>query len=97
MNRKDERENSDSTRPIDTLRDGALKLAIFRNQRKDGAAFAARPGRIYTDESGKARETGSLAGSELIRMSRLLEKGYDRITEFRQQEQQRPARRERER
>lgn len=97
MTNSDDSKRSKGNRPVDTLRDGALKLAIFRNERETGASFSVRPGRVYTDEAGNVRETGSLSGSELIRMSRLLEKGYDRIGEFRQQRQTERPRRERER
>lgn len=97
MNGKVENRKTEGNRPVDTLRDGVLKLAIFQNEREHGIAYAVRPSRIYKDESGNVRETSSLAGSELIRMSRLLEKGYDRIAEFRQQSQTKVTRRERER
>jgi len=68
--------------PIETLRDGALKVAIFRNDREKGVSFAMEPGRLYTDGQGQVKEAKSLSGSEPVRMARLLNKGYDRIGEF---------------
>jgi hypothetical protein len=80
-NRDDDRGN----RPVETLRDGALKLSIFRNQNEHGESYAMVPGRIYTDkESGQVRESSSLAGHEALRMAHLLTKGHDRVNEFRE-------------
>lgn len=73
-------------RPIETLRDGALKLSIFRNQGDRGDFYSMVPGRIFTDEkTEKIRETSSLSGSEPLRMANLLTKGYERVAEFRAQ------------
>ena len=72
-------------KPVETLRDGALKLSIFRNQRENGVSFSMQPGRIYTDSQGHVRESASLSGSEPIRMAKLLDKGYDRVADFKAQ------------
>lgn len=73
-------------RPVETLRDGALKLSIFRNQGDRGPFYSMVPGRIYTDgKTEKIRETSSLSGSEPLRMANLLTKGYERVSEFRAQ------------
>jgi hypothetical protein len=75
-----------SNRPVETLRDGALKLSIFRNQNEHGDSYAMIPGRIYTDkQSGQVRETHSLGGGEALRMAHLLTKGHDRVAELRAQ------------
>jgi hypothetical protein len=72
-------------RPVETLRDGALKVAIFRNQNERGESYSMVPGRIYTDQgTGEVREVTSLGGSEPLRMAHLLTKGHDRITELRE-------------
>jgi len=70
-------------RPVETLRDGALKLAIFRNRHERGDTYSMVPGRIYTDEkSGEVREASSLSGSEALRMAHLLTKGHDKVNEL---------------
>lgn len=79
-------------RPVETLRDGALKLAIFRNRREQGDTYSLVPGRIYTDEkTDKVRETSSLSGSEPLRMAHLLNKGYERVAEYRARDKQERA------
>lgn len=73
-------------RPIETLRDGALKISVFRNRGDQGDRYTMVPGRIYTDEkSNEIRETSSLSGSEPLRMANLLTKAYERVSEFRAQ------------
>ena len=73
-------------RPVETLRDGALKLSIFRNRGDRGDFYSMVPGRIFTDEkTEKIRETSSLSGSGPLRMANLLTKGYERVAEFREQ------------
>ncbi len=84
-------------RPIDTLWDGSIKVAIFKNQRQNGVSFSAEAGRIYTDSHGQTQEAKSFSGRELLSVAKLSEKAYDRIGEFKQQmkSQQRGTERER--
>lgn len=101
MSERDEDERGN--KPVETLRDGALKVSIFRNRSENGEFYALDPGRIYTDEkTGDVREVSSLSGSEPLRMAHLLTKGYERVAEYRQEAkaqekaaQERPARRKR--
>jgi len=77
-------------KPVETLRDGALKLAIFRNENEKGDSYAMVPGRIYTNEkTGEVRESASLSGGEALRMAHLLTKGHDKVAELRAQRQKR--------
>ena len=77
-------------KPVETLRDGALRLPIFRNRGEQGDSYAMVPGRIYTDkETGEVREASSLSGSEALRMANLLTRGYQRVGEYREQDKQR--------
>ena len=89
MNERDFDETPKGNRPLETLRDGALKLSIFRNQNEHGESYALVPRRIYTDkESGKVRETSSLAGGEALRMAHLLTRGYERVGHYREQDKE---------
>ena len=77
--------NGRGNKPVDTLRDGALKVAIFRNQTEKGESYSIAPGRIYTDNAtGAVRETTSLGAGEALRMAHLLTKGHDRVRELRE-------------
>ena len=66
------------SKPIETIRDKDLKVAIFRNTGKNGVFFSLHPSRIYTDEQGQIHETTSLSGYEPLRLAHLLLKGQDR-------------------
>ena len=70
--------------PAETLWDGSLKVAIFRNERENRVIYSLEPGRIYTGKDDRIHETKSLSGAEPLRMAKLLEKGYERIHEFKQ-------------
>jgi hypothetical protein len=88
MRERDDTETR-GNKPVETLRDGALKVSIFRNQGENGTFYALDPGRIYTDEkSNEVREVSSLSGSEPLRMAHLLTKGYERVGELREQDKE---------
>lgn len=84
-------------KPLDVLRDGALKASIFRNVRDGLDFYSVDSGRIYTDDDGNIKEAKSLSPNETLRMSRLLEKSYDRIGDFRNQRKEELKSQERER
>src|SRR5262245_60257609 len=86
MSDRDKTNGANHNRPVETLRDGALKVAIFRNRGEKEDTYAMEPGRLYTDKVGQTREAKSLAGSEALRMAHLLTKGHDRVTEIREQD-----------
>jgi hypothetical protein len=96
-----ERDDDRGNEPVDTLRDGALKVSIFRNHGENGDYYTLDPSRIYTDEkSGEVREASSLSGSEPLRMANLLTRSYASVGEFREQDKEqakdaRPAKRSR--
>ncbi|MDM3871831.1 hypothetical protein QSV34_10765 [Porticoccus sp. W117] len=76
---------SKGNKPKDTLWDGPLKMAIFENARENGVSYSTEPGRIYTDAQGQVRESKSFSHGETLRLSKLSDKAYDRISEFKQQ------------
>ena len=78
-------QDSKGNKPVDTLWDGSIKMAIFKNQRENGVSYSTEPGRIYTDQAGNVREAKSFSHHELLKVSRLSDKAYDRINEFKQQ------------
>lgn len=76
--------NDEKNKLLETLRDGPLKVPLFRNQGSNGEFITASPSKIYTDREGNTKQTTSLSGPELLRMSRLMEKAYDRSAEHRE-------------
>lgn len=97
MSERDNDRSERGNKPLETLRDGPLKVSIFRNQGENGAFYTLDPGRIYTDEKSKeVREVSSLSGSEPLRMAHLLTKGYERVGEFREQDKEKAKEQSRE-
>ena len=70
-------------RPIDTLRDGALKATIWKNHGSNGDFYAVHLNRIYTDERERIHETDSFSGAELLQVAELARRAYGRVREIR--------------
>lgn len=70
------------TRPVETLRDGAIKAAIWRNESENGAFFGVTFARTYKDAGGELQDTESFSGTQLLRLARLAEKAYDRTAKL---------------
>ncbi len=69
-----------NNKPVSEVRDGSLKIAIFRNVPKEEgerARFSGKLTRSYRDAQGDWHDTEYLSGSEYLRAARLLEKAYD--------------------
>ena len=69
-------------RPVETLRDGAVKAAIWRNESENGAFFAVTFARTYKDGKGDLQDTDSFSGTQLLRLARLADKAYDRAAKL---------------
>ena len=70
------------TRPVETLRDGLIKAAIWRNESENGAFFAVTFARTYKDGKGDLQDTESFSGTQLLRLARLADKAYDRAAKL---------------
>lgn len=71
------------TKPIDKIRDGALSAAIWKNQGEKSAFYSVTFERTYTGDDGQAKSTSSFSGSDLLKISFLATKAYDRIGQLR--------------
>lgn len=72
--------NSTSNKPVSELRDGTIKIALFRNEpQKEGDRpwYSGKLSRSYRDANGDWQETDYLSGTEFLRAAKLLEKAYD--------------------
>lgn len=69
-----------TNKPIQEVRDGSLRIAIFRNESKregDRPCYSGKLTRSYRDTQGNWHDTDSLSGTEFLRAARLMEKAYD--------------------
>lgn len=69
-------------RPIETLRDGNIKAAIWKNESDNGTFYAITFSRTYKDGD-DYKDTESFSGSQLLRLARLAGKAYDRTNKLR--------------
>ncbi|NQW11397.1 MAG: hypothetical protein HQ481_16145 [Alphaproteobacteria bacterium] len=77
-----------ANQPVDVLRDSNLKASIWRNEADKGPFFATTFARTYKDEDGQYRDTHSFVGSDLLKLSELARKAYDRTTALRREERE---------
>ena len=73
-------------RPADVLRDGSLKASLWRNEGDKGPFYVTEFSRTYTDADGNYRDSHSFVGADLLKLSELARKAYDRTNELRREE-----------
>ena len=62
-------EDRSTNAPIQTLRDGRLKAAIWQNDSDKGPFHTVTLTRIYEDSAGKLQESASFSANELLRVA----------------------------
>ena len=71
-------------KPAGRLRDGNIKITIWRNISDNGAWYSVQaPIRSYQDEAEEWQETSSLSGAEVLRAAHLLTRAYDAVEQLR--------------
>lgn len=73
---------SDPKKPVDHLRDGQLKAAIWENQSEKGTFHSVTFAKNYRDNEGNIKDTNRFSGTDLLKLSRLAEQSYDRTQEL---------------
>ncbi|MAW61969.1 MAG: hypothetical protein CMJ94_14225 [Planctomycetes bacterium] len=71
-----------ANQPIDTLRDGSIRAAIWKNEGEKGPFFSVTLTRTFQDEAGNYQDSTSFSGTQLLRVSRLAGRAYDRVGEL---------------
>lgn len=91
MSKSNERETETraENRPADVIRDGNLKASIWRNEGENSVSYATTIARTYKTEDGAYRESNSFTGTELLRVSELARKAYDRTNDLRREDYER--------
>ena len=72
---------TEKTKPADTLRDGSLQASIWKNTSENGTFYSTTITRSYQTDDGY-KNTNSYSGTELLKLSRLALKAYDRELEL---------------
>lgn len=88
----DERQSDGNGRsvnqPADVIRDTNLKATIWRNEAEKGPFYATEFTRTYRDRDGEYRDTHSFVAADLLRLSELARKAYDRTSELRREDRE---------
>lgn len=70
-------------KPVDTIRDGALKATIWRNPSEKGDFYSTTLSRTYKDDEGRYKDSNSFASNDMLRVAELSRKTHDRVIELR--------------
>ncbi len=84
--RHEDRSTDQARQPADVIRDGSLKATIWRNEGEDGPFYSTSLARTFEDRDGNLRDAHSFSGSDLLKVSELARKAYDRTAELRREE-----------
>ena len=76
------RDNDDTKGPIDEIPDGNLKASIWRNEGEKGPYYATEITRTYKDADGNLRDAHTFIGADLLKVSELPRKSYERTNEL---------------
>lgn len=69
-----------SNKPLDKIKDGMISATIWQNETDEGKTrYSVSIARSYTDANDQWHETNSFSTLELLIVSRLAQKAYDRI------------------
>ncbi len=64
------------TRPVENLREGPLKAAIWRNESEKGAYHSVTLARTYKDKNGEPRDTNSFRAKDMLGVSELARRAH---------------------
>ena len=70
-----------NTKPLDEVRIGTVKAAIWRNETDNGSRFNVTFGRIYKDDQGEWKTTHSFGRDDLLVLAKVADKAHSRIFE----------------
>lgn len=77
-------------KPVETLRDGNVKAAIWENDSEKGAFHSVSFARSYRDKEGNYADANRFSGADLLKLSRLAEQSYDAVQKRRASPQREP-------
>lgn len=78
-------------RPVETLRDGSIKAAIWENDGEKGKFNSVSFSRTYRDQNGEYGNSNRFSGTDILKLSKLAEQSYDAIQQRRTLERDQKA------
>ena len=68
-----------NTKPVDEVRFGAVKAAIWRNETDNGSRFNVTFSRSYKDSEGNWKSTSSFRRDDLLVVAKMADQAHSRI------------------
>lgn len=65
-----------SNGPVKTLRDGALKATIWKNESQNGSFYTVTLSRTYRRDDGSFADSASFSGSDILKITQLASRAY---------------------
>ena len=87
-------EKETNKRPVETLRDGAIEVSIWKREGERGSAYNTQRTRSYQDQDGNWQKTNGIPERDLLRAARLDEMAYSSIQKLREQDRLQSMRQE---
>ena len=75
-----------TTQPVDEVRIGAVKAAIWRNETDNGARFNVTFSRSYKDSEGEWKSTSSFRRDDLLVLAKIADRAHSRIFALQREE-----------
>ena len=69
-------------RPVENLREGPLKAAIWRNESEKGAYHSVTLARTYKDKNGDLRDTNSFRAKDMLSLSELARRAHHHTSDL---------------
>ncbi|MBK6895475.1 MAG: hypothetical protein IPH06_02655 [Alphaproteobacteria bacterium] len=66
-------------KPLEVIRDGALKATIWENEGENGVLYSTMLARTYHANDGALKDSYSFSGSELLRIAELARQAYEAV------------------
>lgn len=73
--------DQDRTPPAETLREGPLKAAIWRNESENGAYHSVTLARTYKDKEGNLQDTSNFRAKDMLGLSELTRRAHHEAME----------------
>ena len=75
-----------NTKPVDEVRFGAVKAAIWRNETDNGSRFNVTFSRSYRDSEGNWKSTSSFRRDDLLVVAKVADQAHSRIFALQREE-----------
>lgn len=79
-------DTSRNKRPVQSLRDGTLEVAIWRRETEKGPVFNTERKRSYRNKDGEWQKSSVIPERDLLKAAHLDQKAYESIQQLRDKE-----------